>query len=378
MELHIHNNTVLQPYQNTLVSTYVKAKTNVIQHKTIPLQFKGSPLCIEELWSKCIAFFMDHPKNEVQLRGYYHPEKGWRLHAFPQEYPKGMNTKELADHPNFKEDRALFDDEWTLFMSIHHHCSTKAFQSGVDHKDELSYPGLHITLGELDKPVLDWHARVNFANSFSEPALHEWFYSEKYPFLDQLPMKYQEQILKDLLTDPANRSEYPQRWKDNLIKPEPEFPKAPNHFLQNRPIESDRFAYDYWENDRSFGSEVPIEDKKTEKLSDTCVNEWACFEFWIPDESAFISFASSDEFEFYGYKSQAHMKYDVQKYPDRFVILYQDKVLELYKQDLILFDDMQSEEAALDESQFIVVDKTTLQATCLMDALGAIAATPAK
>lgn len=366
-KIYIHNQTILKPYENELVSTYVKGEP-VVEFKDIPLQFKGKPMPIETVWAQCIAFFLDHAKDEVQLRGYYHPEAGWKLHAFPQEYPCGMHTKELDDHPNFAEDRKFFNDEWCLFMSIHHHCSASAFQSGTDLNDEKNYPGLHVTLGNLNKSPLDWHARVNFAGTFTPPILSQWFCSTKYPFLDQLPEKYRETIIKDMLVDPGNRAEYPQRWKDNLIRKQWGNPKLKHHnsagYKGNR----------YWEYEPP--APIPHEDswfkreqdstelnnpKTDHRLDETDLHSFSTHELWLSIEDdergdfEQIEFAPSCEYELYGYKTEGEMFKLLDDEEDRFAVILKTDIESLWYSEFLEFGYSDAEDSALDKSSFIVV-----------------------
>ena len=83
----------------------------------------------------------------------------WRAHAYPQK-GQGLHVELKQDTPEYREQRALFGDEWVEFGSVHHHCTASAFQSGVDSADETDREGIHITIGNLDKPLLSWHARI--------------------------------------------------------------------------------------------------------------------------------------------------------------------------------------------------------------------------
>lgn len=214
---------VLKEHDNGLVKTYLpdqQAEPLTIIRDKAPAVFHGHKIQIETVWAQIIKFFLDHPKNEVQVRGFHHPDLGWKFHAFPQEYPSGMSTKELENHENFQEDRkTLFGGDWTCFCTVHHHCSMEAFQSGTDSKDEDHWAGLHITLGNLDEPQLDWHHRFSFANQYMDVNLFDWFTTSKFPELAQLPGGYGLKVLMHMLTDPTNKAEYPKRWKENLIKP---------------------------------------------------------------------------------------------------------------------------------------------------------------
>jgi len=46
-----------------------------------------------------------------------------------------------------------------LFGTIHSHAGISAFHSGTDDRDEIHFDGLHITVGNLDKPSRSYACR---------------------------------------------------------------------------------------------------------------------------------------------------------------------------------------------------------------------------
>lgn len=128
-------------------------------------------------WARMMAFFewtYESEKSESQVRWYVHPTQGWRCWAFPQKGGTGMTTKEIADHPKALEQRRLFSsaEGWEYCMTVHHHCSSGAFQSGTDEHDEKNVDGIHITIGHLDKPVRDFHVRMYLRGHKFEPRMN--------------------------------------------------------------------------------------------------------------------------------------------------------------------------------------------------------------
>ena len=55
-----------------------------------------------------------------------------------------------------------------MFGTVHHHCSTSAFQSGTDEADETNREGFHFTIGNLDKEDIDIHFRWCLDNQCHE------------------------------------------------------------------------------------------------------------------------------------------------------------------------------------------------------------------
>jgi hypothetical protein len=215
-----------------------------IQPKTARpyLDWDGGKIPLD-VWQRVLAFFKAHADNEVQVRLYYNlATKEWRPWAFPQEYPSGMTTKELPEHPNTAEDARQFEDpNWLRLGSVHHHCNVNAFQSGTDSADEATVPGLHITMGNLRDPKWSMHTRVSMripgrmegdtvlygpTQMFYDAALTQWFDLPD-DWKRILPGPVQTEALKLMLvTPPDGDYPYPVRWKDNLVRRV--YPNGPN------------------------------------------------------------------------------------------------------------------------------------------------------
>lgn len=154
--------------------------THEVKSTKARFDWKG-PVISREEWAKILAFFYwtyDTTKSESQVRLFVHPTLGWKAWAFPQEAGTGMTTREI-DTPETKArydaGRALFNDEWTLYGTVHHHCSASAFQSGTDESNEKSQEGLHITVGNIDKKTHSIHARFYYKGCKFEPSLNEFW-----------------------------------------------------------------------------------------------------------------------------------------------------------------------------------------------------------
>lgn len=190
-----------------------------------------------DLWDQVKMFFQEHAAHEVQVRLFYNINtKEWGVWAFPQRYNTGMVTNEIADHPRRAEGFARFPSEegWRAMGTVHHHCSGNAFQSGTDTSDEVTQEGLHITLGNMDKPTFSIHARVCYitpgalapdgalisrsCQAFYTADLVEWFEAPEGWFGERTPAAVQGTIIKAAITERVNsKVEYPPEWKQNLI-----------------------------------------------------------------------------------------------------------------------------------------------------------------
>ncbi|MCR6656606.1 MAG: hypothetical protein NVV63_12530 [Opitutus sp.] len=153
---------VHSPFQHNGVVGYRPIEPPMPVLDKVPLAlWSGAPIPVS-LWREVLAFFKwsyDTTKSETQVRLFYHFHRGeWRAHAFPQEKNSGMTTKELPDHPNMAADmKAILDDGFTVWGTVHHHCAAQAFQSGTDLSDEQGQAGIHITVGNMDKPEHSIH-----------------------------------------------------------------------------------------------------------------------------------------------------------------------------------------------------------------------------
>lgn len=124
------------------------------------------------LWMQLIAFLLWTQEKYAQeglIHGYYKdkPEKGeehWIIEP-PLQEPNGMTVKQISVGEEGEDNRKRFNElekmGYILRFTAHHHCNTGAFQSGTDREDEHSKPtGFHVTIGELNKPILSFHSRV--------------------------------------------------------------------------------------------------------------------------------------------------------------------------------------------------------------------------
>lgn len=169
--------------------------------------WKGVPIPFET-WRVITAFLKwsyDEYSCEAQCRLCYNIEKQeWRVAVLPQHISAGLFTKEIEDD----DDRETAFEECGLYTgfdfvgTVHHHCSTGAFQSGTDHKDELTQPGYHVTLGHLSRKTADFHSRGSFRGVMYPTVTNsEW-------------LPYDEEKLRSLEDLPP----FPEQWKTRLKK----------------------------------------------------------------------------------------------------------------------------------------------------------------
>lgn len=195
------------------------------------MNWNGKAKISMETWQQILSFFhwsYEEHGSEVQVRLFYHEETDeWSAWAFPQSYGSaGMTTKEISGD-EFNDQRALLGN-CVCAGSVHHHCSTSAFQSGTDEKDEENQDGLHITVGHMDRPKYDLHSRVSFDKEMYECDLDSWFeYPEEWnDLLDDEIIPY---ALEKKLCQPAKDVPFPDKWKENVTKEKPAFYRTYSH-----------------------------------------------------------------------------------------------------------------------------------------------------
>lgn len=180
-----------------------------------------------DLWYSVCAFFEEQyalTRGESQVRLFYNPtQKIWKAWAFPQEWSTGMSTKELENHPNRAKQDAEIGAGFKVYGTIHHHCSSSAFQSGVDRENEEAQNGIHITIGKIGSSEYDLDGRIYFGRVKYTCIWGHWFDLNP-PWIGQVPAGIRDSIRASLLKSPPPKdTPFPRVWMDNLIKFESRF-----------------------------------------------------------------------------------------------------------------------------------------------------------
>lgn len=235
----IHEDTVWSPMKAGGFRGYVIAK-DMIVHKgrifvplvdgpdvsDLPKQppwiaWEGGRMPLS-LWHTVMAFFewsQAEFKAEAQVRLYYNATTHkWGVWAYPQR-PNGMTTNELPDNPGYAEQRRQFPDPWVNLGTIHHHCTSGAFQSHTDQNNEETQTGLHITVGKIGSGEYDLHNRVILRSTqFTGHSWLQWFDLPE-AVASALPAKLHSTILQSLLKEPPPEGTvFPETWKTNCVR----------------------------------------------------------------------------------------------------------------------------------------------------------------
>lgn len=204
-----------------------------IKETTASMVWLG-PKIPQEVWYAVTSFLKwtyDTTKSESQVRLYVSPTlRTWKAWAFPQEARTGMSAKEIANESAQQQrlELALNPPDWFYFGTVHHHCGMGAFQSGTDKENEESQDGLHITVGNMDKPQYDIHARFYRKTMKFEKTLNLSLFFEIGTVLDTWPEMFKDYMPKDVEHKTALKmmghpveTPFPDQWKANLIEIKP-------------------------------------------------------------------------------------------------------------------------------------------------------------
>lgn len=216
LDVCVKNGTAYMLYEDNLFCGYIPIKSRSAD----PWLVYNGPKLPLTLWREVLAFFdwsYKTTKSETQVRLYFHlKEKKWRAWAFPQERDTGMTTHELPDLTGSEAKKAGLIGGWVVAGTIHHHCASTAFQSGVDKENEKTQNGVHITVGKMDERRYDLHGRVSFKGEFYDIGWGEWF--ERPPKLEGLPNGFLDDVVEYFLKEAVSEGEtFPKAWAENVI-----------------------------------------------------------------------------------------------------------------------------------------------------------------
>lgn len=208
-----------------LFTTKIKYKASEANGELV---YSG-PKIPPQVWREILSFFKwsyDTTKGESQVRLFVSTEhQTWKAWAFPQQASMGMSTRELNTEDSKKQRAELFTDQdkWVAWGTVHHHCDMGAFQSSTDENDEKNVGGLHITIGDMEKPHHSMHARLYHQGDLYEPDMSKFWeignITEGLPIEVRalLPSNAEDKIAREQMCIPSS-VEFPPQWKKNLIE----------------------------------------------------------------------------------------------------------------------------------------------------------------
>ena len=166
------------------------------------IKWTGKKISLGEI-QKVMSFFVwqfKTYKTESQLRILRDSKGNFIFVPFHQYIETGLQSNEIKDSKeNIELTEKYLKEGFHFFGSIHHHCSSSAFQSSTDYNDEIKINGFHFTIGNLDNDIFSLHGRFVFRGVCYKINLLEIF--ENLDFLNT------ENIAVDI---------FPFRWMETL------------------------------------------------------------------------------------------------------------------------------------------------------------------
>lgn len=196
-----YDNGIYEPVVTPLFTTFRKV-SEIVEAESLTPTWNGKKIPLH-MWKEILAFMKqsyDELKSETLVYLFYDEAapQPWLYWVPPQE-TAGMTVKSSPDHPDYIKQRAAYPD--TMFGTVHHHCSSSAFQSGTDEADEVNREGLHFTVGKLNNDEkVDVHFRITLGGSHAELDAHTYIEMDESPFKKtcRVPKKIQEQARNEL------------------------------------------------------------------------------------------------------------------------------------------------------------------------------------
>tara|TARA_E500000318_G_scaffold44199_1_gene41758 strand:+ start:1837 stop:2997 length:1161 start_codon:yes stop_codon:yes gene_type:complete len=210
----VHNNEVFEKIENDLFTSYKPVE--VPQAEELSAEWHGKKIP-SHIWFEILAFMKASQakfSSETMLFLYYdeNSTEPWSYWVPPQK-TSGMTVKSDPDNPEFVKQRQNYPD--TMFGTVHHHCTSSAFQSGTDEADETTREGFHFTVGKLGKDQeSEVHARLTLAGIHYEfENLNMIIENVVNPFNPKIDL---DDNMLDFLTQYNNRklSKIPEDWQD--------------------------------------------------------------------------------------------------------------------------------------------------------------------
>ena len=202
------------------------------------------------IWSRLAGFFRHANatwKSEAQARLYYSAEKAeWKVVVAPQRVATGMFSGELKDWQMTDAQKKMRDEAFAGpgdgFLpngTFHSHCDCGAFQSGTDHADEISQPGVHITFGRVSSERIHVHGRVSYRGIIYPIRWDDWFPGWPEGLDPALPT-FEYVVGKEF------KAEFPKEWLERCFpydsKPAAVDPRDDWWSRKNRPAGSSRLG----------------------------------------------------------------------------------------------------------------------------------------
>lgn len=144
-------------------------------------------------------------KSETLMQLFYDTESDKWVVWIPPQKTQGMTVQARDTDELYIQERAGYPD--LMAGTLHHHCTTSAFQSGTDSSDEKTKEGIHFTIGKLGSAKLDVHARFCTGGNCYEASAADFVELDLGPLVQTLPETELTRIKTALLTQPLSKEE---------------------------------------------------------------------------------------------------------------------------------------------------------------------------
>jgi hypothetical protein len=228
-------------------------------------------------WRSVVSFFSEinkREKSEAQVRLFYSDERqNWKIWAFPQKSNTGMTTSEIPDDPEWNDQWNNITENGLYYQwgTIHSHCNAGAFASSTDKDDEANSPGLHITIGHLDKDLIDLDIRFTLIcpGNKDKPAYVSQQKVNLFDFVDCEVEKYLTNVAPPSLRNYANTTTIKMNTSDQAdsalveewIKNRREKQEPRKYYQQNFIDEENDYyskAREYFMSSERYNNQTPI------------------------------------------------------------------------------------------------------------------------
>ena len=160
-------------------------------------------------------------KTESQLRLLRDKQGNFIFVPFFQFIETGLQSNEIRDSKeNIELTEKYLKEGFHFFGSIHHHCSSGAFQSSTDFNDEIKQNGFHFTIGNLDNNVFSLHGRFIFRGVCYKINLLEIFHNLDFLNIENIPenifpFEWQERLKEKPKIETVFKNDYKSDYKSD-------------------------------------------------------------------------------------------------------------------------------------------------------------------
>jgi len=222
-ELMQYCDKVYEKLENELVEGWVPV--TIPELKEPGVKWKGA-LVPFDLYTQVVAFFRwvyNTHKTEAMVRLFYNDQANdWRAVPYPQE-AHSAHVTEIENDKSVAILAQMGRDNYSPMATIHSHPDFGASQSGIDHADEKTSTGFHITLGYVNRDVIETHARfvlrgVQYGITMGDviaPSEQTKLFAEEIRRIDE---DIANQILaRQFCKIKPNGTVFPEEWKEAIM-----------------------------------------------------------------------------------------------------------------------------------------------------------------